>query len=362
MKLNKLKFGLFCLFIISYSPLFSQSKKIMKLMNEAKKEIMDSNYLGAINQLNQVLEKDDINTDALFLRGICFDSLNKYNEATRDYSQVIAFSSNSEAYRNRAYIRFKNGDYNKAIFDYEKFIDLNSQDADAYYFLASSYFYTNNLSKALTYYSNAINIDTSHADVYADRGIVKYKLEDFIGAIADYDKAILIIPNKSYLINRANIKTNIMDYEGAITDLTKAIEFESMDNDSLAYYNRGSVKLLIKDYLGSIEDLNTAIVLNPNNSDFYSQRGLVKYSSMDFIGAINDYSKSILINPYHFRSYNNRGNTYFELKDNNAACSDWQFALQIILKNSKFQTYKTLESEIFFSTELLKKQIKERCE
>ena len=57
MKINKLKFGLFCLFIISYLPLFSQSKKIIKLMNLAKQEMTDTNYLGAINHLNEVLEK-----------------------------------------------------------------------------------------------------------------------------------------------------------------------------------------------------------------------------------------------------------------------------------------------------------------
>ena len=331
-------------------------------MKEAKQEMTDSNYLGAINQLNHVLDKDNINTDALFLRGICFDSLNRYNEAIRDYSQVLAFSSISEAYRNRAFIRFKNGNYQTAIFDYEKFIDQNPQDADAYFFLASSYLNTNNLLKAITNFSNAIIIDTSHSNAYVNRGFVKYKLGDFAGAIADYDKAILINPNKNYLINRANIKTNIMDYEGAITDLTNAIEFESMDNDSLPYYNRGSVKLLIKDYLGSIEDLNTSIVLNPNNSDAYAQRGLVKYSTMDFKGAIEDYSKAILISPFDFRSYNNRGNAYFELKDTNSACSDWQFALQIISKNSKFQTYETFGSEFVFSPEYLKKQIKDHCE
>lgn len=328
MKLNVLIFGFFSLLTIFTQPIFSQTKRTDKLINKAKKEMSICNYLEAIIQLNRILEKQEINTDALYLRGICLDSLKRNVEAIQDYNKVITLSSNSEAYRNRANLRYKNGNYYRAIIDYEKFINFNSQNSEVFFHLASSYGYVGNLTKAIKYYSEAIKIDTNYAFAYANRGFSKFLLGDFFGSIEDYDKAILINPDKNLFTNRGNIKAQMKNYEGAILDQTEAIELINSDNDSLQFYNRGSFKLLNEDCYGAIDDLNIAIKLNPYNADYFGQRGLAKQLLMNFQDAIDDYTSAISINPNHYYSYNNRGNSFFELKKMDSACSDWKKALE----------------------------------
>lgn len=64
---------------------------------------------------------------------------------------------------------------------------------------------------------------------------------------------MLIIPG-------GNSKLQLKDYIGAIADYSKAIELKPDNAD--AYYNRGNSKILLKDYNGAITDYSKAIELN----------------------------------------------------------------------------------------------------
>ena len=74
------------------------------------------------------------------------------------------------------------------------------------------------------------------AAAYTNRGLAKYELEDYEGAIADYDRAIELKPKfaEAYY-NRGVAKGFLGDHEGAIADF------------ALAYKNRGTVKFALRD-------------------------------------------------------------------------------------------------------------------
>ena len=55
------------------------------------------------------------------------------------------------------------------------------------------------------------------AEEYFKKGITKFELQDFRGAISDYSKAIEINPKfANAYINRANAKLELQDNRGAI--------------------------------------------------------------------------------------------------------------------------------------------------
>jgi len=84
---------------------------------------------------------------------------------------------------------------------------------------------------------------------YSARGLAKFKLNDYSGAIEYYTKIIEIDPNKaSAYSNRGLSKDRSEDHSGAIKDLTKAIELEEIRSIRGAYYqSRGYAKKNIGD-------------------------------------------------------------------------------------------------------------------
>jgi tetratricopeptide (TPR) repeat protein len=180
------------------------------------------------------------------------------------------------------------------------------------------------------------------AEEYNDKGDKKYDLEDYKGAIADYNKAIQLKPDYALAYySRGTVKYNLTDYKGAITDYNKAIQLNP--SDTSAYYNRGLAKYNLQDYTGAITDYNKYIQLKPDDADAYYNRGGAKDDLKDYIGAISDYNKAIRLNPDYAKTYNSRGTLKYNL------VGMWQLKL-----NDKFVTGKDFgETRAPFSTQFV---------
>ncbi len=76
---------------------------------------------------------------------------------------------------------------------------------------------------------------------------------------------------------------------------------------------RGKAKLEQENYRGAIADLSQAILLNPNNADFYYERGSILGKLGDKEGAIRDFDNAILRNPHYAQAYLKRGGMSIDL-------------------------------------------------
>ena len=86
-----------------------------------------------------------------------------------------------------------------------------------------------NYQGAISDWSKAIEINPRDAIAYYNRGLAKEDLEDYQGAIADYTKAIEVDPqHANAYINRSKAKLNLGDNKGALQDSNKAIEILSL--------------------------------------------------------------------------------------------------------------------------------------
>ena len=188
--------------------------------------------------------------------------------------------------------------------------------------------------EALTYLNNSIKLDSTDGGNYNERGILKGMLNDYKGAIVDFDKAIKLRPNleqakknrlkaitymeqdKDTLINNSNSKP-------ASENIKKLKErFDSFMKFALEDYSKNN-------FTDAIKNVNEAMKLNNKIPEAYYYRGMFKFNNNDYKGATEDYSKAILLKPDFTEAYNNRGYTDNFLKDYKHALEDCNKAIQL---------------------------------
>jgi tetratricopeptide (TPR) repeat protein len=185
----------------------------------------------------------------------------------------------------------------------------------------------NDFEGAMEDYNKAIELN--YDDAYNNRGILRNRMNDYKNAIEDFDKALRGKSDreKAYY-NRGIAKLNLEDFKGAEEDFSRAIEINPGYID--AYNNRGFVRSeKLSDFQGAIHDFNTAIGLNPAEPDLYYNRGNAKMLEGNYESAITDYDKALQIKPDYPEAYFNKGIILLKLDKVVPACLSWNKALDL---------------------------------
>ncbi|MEK6809775.1 MAG: tetratricopeptide repeat protein [Nanoarchaeota archaeon] len=119
----------------------------------------------------------------------------------------------------------------------------------------------------------------------------------------NYAKKDLIYLVASTCNSRGSTKKNLEDFQGAISDYNKALQIDP--NYAIAYNNRGVAKMHLGDFKGAISDYNKALQIDPGSPAIYNNRGIAKENLGDLIGAISDYNKALQIDPKYTTAHNN---------------------------------------------------------
>ena len=151
--------------------------------------------------------------------------------ALKDKNDLNIKARNYEYFFNRAQDKFELADYEEAILDYNKALELSPTEICLVYSMRGNA--KRNLGDfdgAISDQNKALDFDPLYADGYFHRGSAKYKMGDFAGAIEDYTQVIKINPKDSdAFFNRANIKKEIGDMRGACEDWKKGAELGDED-------------------------------------------------------------------------------------------------------------------------------------
>ena len=186
---------------------------------------------------------------------------------------------------------------NKAMRIYNRALLLNKRSAIAYWRRGNLYAtekFNYNYRNAIADLTKSIQIDSAFDGGYAfwDRANYKKYINDTIGALADYDKAIAINPEKeNFYYFRATLKLyRFQDIEGALLDLNSAIKF--WDGYDLARQCRAEVKIKLNDFNGAMDDYNKLQYslrdFDSTYADVFYYRGIAKYETGDRNGACED--------------------------------------------------------------------------
>ena len=86
--------------------------------------------------------------------------------------------------------QYDQGDYQGAMADYTKAIEINPEYAPVYYFRGSAKDDLGDYQGAIDDYTKAIEIDPEFASAYNNRGIVRERVSDLEGTCRDWRKAV----------------------------------------------------------------------------------------------------------------------------------------------------------------------------
>ena len=138
-------------------------------------------------------------------------------------STQAAHAQSAEDFLDAGVEKGRSGDYQGAIAELDKAIEINPMYTDAYYIRGYAKDELEDYQGAIADYSKAIEINPQYFFAYSNRGLAKDELEDYQGAIADYNKAIEINPRHAAVYNNRGIaKRNLGDQQGACADYKKA--------------------------------------------------------------------------------------------------------------------------------------------
>ncbi len=234
-------------------------------------------YYGAIDDLNKAIAINPQNANSYHNRASAKRNLGDYQGAIADLNKSIAIDpQDALRYSKRGDIKGLSGDRQGACLDWGKASSLGyenvtkelnqfcrsieeapAQSANDYLKRGIDKHQSKNYQGAIADYTKAIEINPQLADAYTARGATKDELGDKQGAIVDYNKAIEINPQDAFAYYiRGTAKDDLGDKQGAIADFNKAIVINPQDAND--YYYRGFAKGMSGDQQGACADMRIA--------------------------------------------------------------------------------------------------------
>jgi len=152
-------------FILGFIGYSNSSKKeelmqIISIKDEEKQDIALEEYLEVNRELS----------DGYFVQGFVNQNRNSHLKAIRSYNRAIELNpENALAYYNRANGFSIKGRLGKALDDYTKAIELNPEDSVVYNNRGTFFYNEGELEKALEDYTKAIKLNPEYASAYFNR-------------------------------------------------------------------------------------------------------------------------------------------------------------------------------------------------
>ncbi len=262
-------------------------------------------------------------------RGYAYSTIGQWNMAVADYSKAIEIDPNyTDAWSNRGGAYGKLGQWDKTIADCSQAIRIDPTYFKGWFNRGDGYENLGQFDNAIADYTKAIGIDPAFAKAYSNRGIAYANLGQWDNAITDCSNAIRIDPGYAQAYyNRGIVYANLGQWDKVIADCSMTIEIDpsfvqAYSNRGTAYGNLGQVDKAIDDY-------SRAIGISPNYTKAYTNRAIAYGKSGQWDKAIADYSRVIGLEPNNAGAWYNRGIAYGNLGLWDNAVTDFSKAIGI---------------------------------
>ena len=277
---------------------------------------MDKTAAKELELLNKLLQEDDENELAHYLKSSLLTKTKKIDEAIKELDRAIELNAENYLYwydRGKLYFLKKN--YDHAISDFEKSCSLNNMFEPSYYNLGFSNEKIERYNDAILNYNIAIEINNMYEKAYLQKARVLVKQKKNEQAVEVYDKIIQLFPNNSFATQElASLYAESKDYVHAEELYRVALDkIKKTEDIVITKYNLSAVLLAqnkyeqAADYALSSYTMSEAISDPVIRSNVIYNYAFVSEKNGKKALAEQCYREAIKINPRHFKSEINLG-------------------------------------------------------
>ena len=335
--------------------IYEQLERFIDAKNDYKNALKiapDNEFaLSGLNRLEQKMEEVNENIsnvqtesaeDYNVLGNRCYNN-GDYSEAIENYNKAIELDTNEPLYyNNRADAYYECKKYQEAVNDWNKVLELNPEyeiDYSNFNFAKNKINNCDKKDSDVTIESQARKIVEKYGILMEDAvellnlGTYEEVCEALDEAEAEYEaneksKAVNLNNNSpSYYDNQANTYYENENYQEAVDNWNKVLE---LDLDyKIDYFKFAYSAYEIGDYDNALHYYDMSILDEPEQAVAYNNRGLIWQERNQYDKAIKDYSKAIELDENEPLYYNNRADVYYEVGNYQEAVDDWHKVLEL---------------------------------
>lgn len=198
-------------------PVLTIAQSTEETLKKGKELFGNQEYMAAIVNFNQVLEKDPDNSQAYYLRGRIKEIFFDRHGAMKDYNSAIEKDNAFvDAYFARGNNKYVLQDYYGAISDYTKTIEINPDHVDAYYKRGQAKHRLEAYEDAINDCTRIIELNPKSVDAYYLRGVLRLEFGQMELGCLDLSKAGELGDIKAYELIRekCNQKMLLNNHDG----------------------------------------------------------------------------------------------------------------------------------------------------
>jgi tetratricopeptide (TPR) repeat protein len=242
------------------------------------------------------------------------------------------------SYVARAKAHVEQREYDKAIADCDKAIELDFNSAEAYELRGRAWIgkadreeagkdadkACAHCRKALDDCDEALAINSKLADAHTTRADAWRRLHQFDKALADCDKAIAIEPKaaRAYGI-RGDVRVFTREYDKVIADCNKALSLDPKLAEAYSY--RAVAWLEKREYDKALADCDKTLALDPKAEEVHLTRGNIWAGRGEPEKALAEYKRALEKWPDDWRALNDMGVGHYilgQVQERNALAAE----------------------------------------
>ncbi len=233
-------------------------------------------------------------------RGLCETQCAQYNEALADFRKALQLDPKKfDVYLARATLYMKMHEYQLALKDCDDVVKVDPLYMDAYRIRASAYNHLLRFDEAIAdstkYLANDATPDFHRADALTKRAFAYDRKQDYQSALRDYSAAIKLNDDDGSLyLSRAIIYMHLKDWQKGLDDSNAAAKLAA--DNPVIYKVQAVCEAALERSEDSLADLDELVRLHPT-VDTHRIRGNQRLSDRDYEGSLEDYDYVLAMDP-----------------------------------------------------------------